>query len=188
MKVSVTQDTKQLDAFVKHLEGMKGMTVNVGFFEDSKYDSGVPVAYVAVIQEFGSPRQGIPPRPFMRPTCVANATKWQQQFAKGSADVADGKLTWLQVFEQLGLKAAGDTRKTISKIQTPPLSPVTLQLRAWKKAGVKITKKSQVLQAAHLVALGINDTLSGTAAKPLIDSGVMRNAITHKVTMTDVYK
>jgi hypothetical protein len=42
--------------------------LQVGFMENADpYPDGTPVALVAAVQEFGSPSNGIPPRPFMRP-------------------------------------------------------------------------------------------------------------------------
>lgn len=59
------------------LAGVTNKVGKVGFFPSSKYEDGTPVAYVAIIQEFGSPEQGIPPRSFMRTTIAEKQNEWQ---------------------------------------------------------------------------------------------------------------
>ena len=75
--------------------------------------------------------------------------------------------------------AVGDVQSTISKIQEPPLSPITIELRRLKKMGRKITGKT-VGEAAANVAAGKNKT-AGVSIKPLIDSGYLFATITHVV-------
>lgn len=129
----------------------------VGWVKKSKYPDGLFVAAVAAVQEYGDPKNRIPPRPMLRPT----ADKKQNQWAKLVKDAAEkafekgGKLD--DVLEVLVLTAAGDVRKTIASIETPPLSPVTIRNRLRKRK---------------------NKTKIGKLTKPLIDTGVMRDTVT----------
>jgi hypothetical protein len=128
----------------------------VGFFETSKYEDGTPVAYVAVIQEFGAPEKGIPPRPFMRTTVEAREGDWQAIARQGAEAMLAGKATGDQVLEAIGMKAAGDIRRTISQISTPALAQSTVDARRRGKADKQTV---------------------GALTKPLVDTGTLINAV-----------
>ena len=51
--------------------------VNVGFFEGStESQSGLPTAFVAICNEYGSPSRGVPPRPFFRRMIQHGSPHW----------------------------------------------------------------------------------------------------------------
>lgn len=153
----VTDAGKRLEIALKNLEGKVG---KVGWFEKSKYETGVSVAYVATIQEYGYPAKNIPPRPFMRPTIAAKEGEWRKIAESGAKAVLNGNQTAYTVMEAIGLKAAGDIRKTISLIWTPSLSPKTIQARLRKRS---------------------NNKTVGNLTKPLIDTGIMLGTLTNTV-------
>lgn len=142
------------------LEGLGSKVARVGFFPSSKYEDGTPVAYVAAIQEFGSPRNGIPPRPFMRPTADAQRGTWQETARQGARAVVKGSATTDTVLDVIGQQAAGDVRKAISKLTSPPLKQATID--------------SRLRARADKVTLGKLD-------KPLVDTGTLLNAVTSEV-------
>lgn len=161
------------------LESLAKAQVKVGFFPQSKYPDGTPVAYAATIQEFGSPVGKIPPRPFMRPTVDARQKEWSATVARATRQaLQDGE--GVDVVEALGLIASGDIAHTIKTITTPALSPVTVLLRQWRRGGIKVTRKTVAI-AATLIEKGVATVPGGTAAKPLVDSGVMFNAVSYEV-------
>lgn len=82
---------------------------------------------------------------------------------KGFTAVIKGTRTSAQVMEALGLMAAGDVRKKITQIFTPPLAISTIKARA-RKAG----------PSARAISI-----------KPLNDSGLMLATLTHVVTGGD---
>lgn len=131
--------------------------LRVGWFDTSKYEDGTPVAYVATIQEFGYPQGGIPSRPFMRPTVAEKTNEWKSTLAAGSRQIMAGKLTVEQMLGQVGMLAAGNIAQTISKIYTPPLAPTTIAARASKRKS------------------------PGVSTKPLVDTGLMIQSVSHKV-------
>lgn len=143
------------------IEQSKKLSLRVGFFDTSKYQDGTPVAQVAAEQEFGVPSKRIPPRPFMRPTVTANKTKWSGLFARGSRAAVVGTIDLRSVFEQIGGVAAGDIAQTISKIQTPALSPMTIRMRQQAYAS--------------------GQRRVGNLTKPLVFTGLLFNAVTHEV-------
>jgi hypothetical protein len=142
------------------LAGVTNKVGKVGFFPSSKYEDGTPVAYVATIQEFGAPSQGIPARPFMRPTIEAKQAEWSGLARQGAAAMIEGKQTGEQVLEIIGLKAAGDIRRTISQVNSPALAPATIAARMGQRADKKTV---------------------GNLTKPLVDTGTLLNAVTSAV-------
>ena len=145
----------ELVANVKALQSDPGA---VGWFETAKYPTGVPVAYVAAIQEFGY--GAIPPRPFFRPTISEQSPTWSRLFGQAAKAVAAGKLTSDQAMTQICAKAAGDVAVTISRITAPPLKPATVAARRRRYADRGTT---------------------GNLTKPLVDAGLLIGTITYRV-------
>lgn len=158
------EGAQRLAIAVGDLDGLVG---KVGFFDTAKYADGTPVAYVASIHEFGAAEQGIPPRPFFRPTIAERSAEWTKQFGQGARAVAKGTFTASQVMDAVGLGAAGDVAKTIAGITTPPLKDATIAARRRRYANPKLGKKTK-----------------GNLAKPLVDTAVMVNSVTHIVERT----
>lgn len=134
--------------------------LKVGWLESAQYPNGTPVAYVAAIQEFGSPAQGIPPRPFMRPTVEQQTAAWNNVAQQGAKAMLAGAMDAGGVMDMIGLKAAGDIAKTISKIQAPPLAPATIKARQRGYADQETV---------------------GNLTKPLVHTALMINSLTHIV-------
>lgn len=132
----------------------------VGWFEGAKYPDGTPVAYVALIQESGAPARNIPPRPFIRPTIDAQRAVWAKMLREGAQAVIKGKFTANQVLDGVGIQAAGDIRKTITQVMSPPLAPATVKARARRLSNKEITP---------------------SLSKPLIDTGLMMDSTTNAV-------
>lgn len=149
----------RLPELMKDLDGKVG---KVGWFEKSKYDDkdATPVAMVAAQNEYGNPNKHIPARPFMRPTIIEKENEWKAIANKGAKEIIKGNQTVDDVLELIGLKAAGDIKRTITKIYEPPLSPRTIAARVSKRS---------------------NKTTMGLLTKPLIDTGYMINSLTNVV-------
>lgn len=165
-----------LNARIKELDGYE---TRAGWFESSKYEDGTPVAYVASIQEFGVPERSIPARPFMRPTIDKDAGSWAILMGQGAAGILRGTTDNKSVMEALGLKASGDIAKTITQIYDPPLSPITLELRARRARGDIITGKTVGEAAAAVAASGYETP--DVNNKPLEDTKKMYNEVTSVV-------
>jgi hypothetical protein len=139
---------------LKELARMKENKGKVGWLESNNYPDGTSVAYVALIQEMGSPKNGIPPRPFFRPTIAAKSNTWKNQFKSGARAILAGNETASTVMEKVVSGATGEIRKTISQLKTPELSLATIQRR---------------------------QSRGNTSAKPLIDTGLMLQTLTYSV-------
>ncbi len=161
------------------LKAMDGLEGKVGWFAGSAYPDGTSVAYVAAIQELGSPARKIPPRSFMRSTALEKNKAWQNKASEISAAILAKKITPQQGMELLCLQAEGDIAETISKIQSPPLSEITLGARKYRQMGKKVTGAT-IGEIARKLKDGTLD-ISGVSTKPLVDSAVMVNSLTHTV-------
>lgn len=158
---------------------MKAHGVRVGFLETAKYLDGTPAAYVATIMEFGYPAGRIPARPFFRPTMEQQRQAWADALRMGAREVLLGKLTAQAMLAQFGAMAAGEVSATISKITSPPLSPVTLELRRMRKAGRQLSQTA-VWEAIDNVKRG-KLTPGGVSTKPLVDSGFLIQSVDSEV-------
>lgn len=159
------------------LNKLKG---KVGWFESAHYPDGTPVAYVATIQEFGSQEQGIPERPFMRPTADEKAQEWKKTLGKAATAAMSGKISAKDAMEQIAGRAAGDVRRVISRLSAPALSNVTIELRRRRNKGEKITGKT-VGEAAKAANSAFFKPASKTEAKPLVDTGILIASLTSAV-------
>lgn len=133
----------------------------VGWFPSARYADGTPVAGVAAVQELGSASQGIPPRPYFRPTADAQANEWARISAGYARMVMRGQIRPADMFEGLCLAAEGAVRETITKLQTPALAEETIAARKRKLAKGKPPAM--------------------TIEKPLVDSGLLLATLTSQV-------
>lgn len=169
---------KAFEALEAKLKELAGAQSKVGWFDSAKYEDGTPVAYVASIQEYG--HGPIPPRAFFRPTAIKERKAWADNAAQGSKAVLKGTLSARDVMDGLGERAQEDVKETINQITSPPLSPITLELRAMKRKNpdLKIGGKLVGEVAAKVKQPGYQ-LASGTPDKPLVDSKLMITTLTH---------
>ena len=181
--VKVVQDktAKLRDA----LRALQRDVVLVGIPEgkSSRKKDGAAIGNAAIgyIQENGSGANNIPPRPFLVPGVRAVADKCAELLAVGAGDMLDGGESAIRkAMNKAGLVAQASVKNTLVEgAGYEPLSPVTLQLRAWKKEGVHISGKT-VGWAAFLVSKGLA-SYEGVSTKPLVVTGQLLNSITYVI-------
>ena len=148
----------------KQVESVNKASLEVGFFDTAVYPSGVPVAYVASIHEFGwGP---IPARPFMRPTIANKKQEWVKYLQGGFKRVANGQMTVNAVLSQMGGAIAGQINESIIAVSTPPIKDATVAARKRKLADGGKSAQASI-------------------SKPLVATGVLTNleySLTYKVT------
>lgn len=179
----IRKNKGQMTEAMIRIKGLSGGELRVGIFESAKYKDGTPIAGVAAVQELGSPKMGIPPRPFFRTTAEEKREEWKDLFRRAAVAVLEGKLTSEDALDRIGLQVAGQVRAKIETINTPALSPVTLHLRKLKQQGgedFEVTG-AMVNSAKQKAAKGEALDISGVSTKPLVEDGIMKEAITHKV-------
>ncbi|EEO27176.1 hypothetical protein [Oxalobacter paraformigenes] len=165
----------KLKEVIKRLGELENVEARAGWFESARYDDGTPVAKVALWQEYGVPERSIPPRPFLRPTIAEKKEEWTKDAAQVIKGVLSGQINAEQGMTVIAQKAAADIRQTISRVDSPPLSPITLLLRQWRKEGKEITGRT-VGEAARAVHRG--ERAEGVSTQPLNDTGYMIATLT----------
>lgn len=169
---------RAFETLTNKLKELSGVETAVGWFPGAKYEDGTPAAMSAAANEFG--HGSTPPRPFFRPTIMHEQTAWAGYAAEGAKAVLAGRLSAFDVMDALGERAQEDVKETINQITAPPLSPITLELRAMKHKdpALKVTGATVGIAAARVKQPGYQ-LASGTPGKPLIDTKTLINTLTH---------
>ena len=165
-----------VDDFNKRVKELTGLEVLVGFPEDTTLrDDTSPMtnATLAYIHDNGAPEANIPARPFMIPGMEAAAASIEKALHY-TANQALNKSNSAPDAVNKGLVIAGSMatlsiRRKISEGIPPPLAASTLRDRA--RRGRKGAKEELRARSAGVAP-------SMTLAKPLIDTGQLRNAVT----------
>ena len=173
-----------IDDIKNKLTTIQDNKLEVGWFEGTSYADGTPVAGVAAVQEFGSPKMNIPPNSFFRTTIAEQQDEWAKKFRFLYKKYFKGEKTSEQTLNLVGSVAVGDVQTTISTINTP-LSPITIALRRLRDDGKQITGKT-VGEVAKAIAAG--ETGPGELGdqsypnkKRLNDTGYMLATLTYNV-------
>lgn len=185
MAIVQRANSKAFEKIILKVRQLEGIETKVGWFENSKYPDGTPVAYVAAIQELGSVANKIPPRPAVRDAIAHDSQKWAKTVEDGTRAILKGNATGVEVMEALGVQAQGSIQDSISTLTTPALSPLTIGLRAYKKKfpNAKITAATLGI-VARMLKEGTLD-VSGTSTKPLNDTGLMLATVASKTEKSD---
>lgn len=114
----------------KKLNEMHNKKVSVGYFSNSTYADGTPVAYVASIMEFGE--MHTPARPTIRPSLEKNKAKYYDLINKAIVNSLNGSdfKTGLMIVGKMG---AEDIQAEIRNLQNPPLSIKTILKKGHSK-------------------------------------------------------
>lgn len=175
-------DPKPYAVLNARLEALAGLQAKVGWFESAKYEDGTPVAYVAAIQQSGY--GPIPPRPFMNLT-PAQEKQLREIAQDCSQRVIEGTMTPHDAMETLALVAEGFIAQNIADVTSPPLSPITIELRHMKQKDPDlVVTGATVGEAARRVKEPGYIPPSGVSTKPLNESGHMIATLTSVVEKT----
>ena len=114
----------------KKLNEMHNKKVSVGYFSNSTYSDGTPVAYIASIMEFGE--MHTPARPTIRPSLEKNKAKYYDLINKAIVNSLNGSdfKTGLMMVGKMG---AEDIQAEIRNLQNPPLSIKTILKKGHSK-------------------------------------------------------
>ncbi|MDR0676254.1 MAG: hypothetical protein LBF97_04345 [Elusimicrobiota bacterium] len=194
LKIKIQQQNNEAWEKIKNNLPEGKHTLEVGWFENSKYDKATNIAYVASIQEYGYYKHdtAIPPRPFMRPAEKKNSQNWQdivREGAKKCENISD-------TFKKLGMIVVNDIQKAIIDVHTPALQEATILNRMRRRAKGNATtinketgeeifdneKRKKYLKYAKgkLKRDKIKGNYNGLA-KPLIDTGKMFKEVSYRV-------
>lgn len=174
----------QVDRLKEVLQSINGLVdkqVLIGVPDSTagRKDKGAPLsnAEIGYIQETGAPEINLPARPFLVPGVAAAQSKTLPQLQKGVEAALDGDIDAVQRrLSSAGLIAQSSVRKRINSGITPALSEATLRERA--RRGRKGAKEELARRAA-------GEKPGTELAKPLIDTGQLRNSITYVIRKRD---
>lgn len=169
--------TVLFDRTAEFLEGVKVLTttrVLVGVPADKAGRSeAIDNASLAYIHDRGAPEANIPARPFMKPGIASVQDKIEAGLKKaGELALSNGGAAVARQYERVGTLARDAIKRKINEGIPPPLAESTLKARA--RRGRKGAVKELARRAKGLPA-------DIVYAKPLIDTGQLRNAISYVV-------
>lgn len=130
-------------------------------------------AALAYIHENGAPEANIPARPFLAAGIEENRTAIESRLKKAADEAMKGKLGNVDsAMEKVGQTAQSGVRNKINSGAFEPLADTTLRARARRgRQGAKDELKRRAK----------GESPSTDDAKPLIDTGQLRNSITYVV-------
>lgn len=116
--------------------------------DDEKKSGSWPrtLGAVAVYNEFGAPRAGIPERSFIRWTADNRRDKWTEETDRLRALVIAGKMDVKKVLNVMGLMIQKDIQIRIASNVPPPNKPATI---ARKESSVTLINTSQLRTSIH---------------------------------------
>lgn len=161
--MKVTSKAGKIDALRQSIKTLNASEGKVGWFESAKYEGGEPVAGVAYVQEYGSPKMGVPPRLGLRNVAADKQKEWAHTAENISRAAARGQIAPENVMTAVCLAAEGDARKQIATVTSPPLKPATVAARRRRLADGGAGARASI-------------------EKPLVDTGIMLNTLTSQVT------
>lgn len=123
----VTVDKRAYRKLYNLLNKVDGASVSVGWFDGD-------IATIAAVQEFGSPKRNIPPRPAVRQAFENHRGELAALQAKIARALVEGKLTEARAMQLLGMWAVGAIKATItSEGKFAPLAPATIRAKGTAK-------------------------------------------------------
>jgi hypothetical protein len=175
VKLEVSSDGKKLLNAIKQLHNK---SVKIGWLDGLHYEvqdahggisEGEAVAAVAAQNEYGNPSKNIPARPFIRPTVIREKNKWINITQKGVQEILKGNQSIDGVLNLLGAEAVVDMQDSISAVFSPALKEQTILARIERSK--KLSRIKGQISYKNL----------GNVTKPLEDTGVMINDISHEL-------
>lgn len=164
------------------IKRMGATKVRIGWFPSAKYPDGTPVAGTMAVQEFGSAKQRIPPRPFMRPTAATKHAEWAALSAGAARAVLAGSMPPDGPMQMIGMQAEADVRQAIVDVTSPPLSVLTLLARKHRKeTGRKVSGGKQLGKIDRKGREAGPPDVTGVSTKPLNDTGLALATLSHEV-------
>ncbi|EGN2276767.1 hypothetical protein QPG87_002977 [Salmonella enterica] len=175
MKSGVTIRADNAQAILDALKSLTKKDVLIGIpAEDSERDD-IPFgnAGIGYINEYGSPAQNIPPRPHLVPVVKSVEEQTVPQLKAAAQAALDGNADGAErALNQAGTLAANGVRRYMTTTGFTPLADSTVKARA---------RRGRKGASAELARRSAGEAPGTDLAKPLIDTGQYRRAITYVV-------
>lgn len=117
---------QRLGALRERMQKNSGVYVGIPSGAGS-YEDGAPLAVIGAVHEFGSADGHIPERSFLRVPLRSNQDLFAKIFVNELPRVVNGELTMLQLMNEVGARAAGESQEAISSGIMPPNAPSTIR-------------------------------------------------------------
>jgi len=117
----------------------KTTTLSVGFLAGSTYPDGTSVPLVAAVQEFGSPTNNIPARPYFRGMVNKRSGEWPGQMAN-LLKITNNDVD--RTMKLMGELIVGELKESINEFNGVPLAPATIARKGSEK---------QLIDTAHML-------------------------------------
>lgn len=174
--MSMTVTTDKLAQVMTTMAQLVKKDVLVGIPDSAperKEDTPLSNAQIGYILDNGSPKANIPPRPFLVPGVENVQPEIVEDFRGGAKAALDGNAAGVErSLVRAGLRAQNAVREKIQDGPFVPLSEVTLRNRA--RRGRKGAREELDRRAA-------GEDPGTSTAKPLLDTGQLRNSVTFVV-------
>jgi len=139
LNVKFRKNTKEWDRMKTRLMKTSPRQIDVGWFEEARYPDGTPVAWIAMLNEYGYMTTGKyqgyhPPRPFFRSFLkeyITNTILVSSNIAPKMAAVAEGRMTWAALHKYIGEQLVDWVKKKILETKSPPNTPLTISLKGF---------------------------------------------------------
>lgn len=148
---------------LKRIRAMNKSKIKAGVLKGATYDNGLPVAQVALWNEYGTSR--MPSRPFMRTTVENHKNDWGNRLVANMNAYLQGRSSLEDGLNDVGNMMQAHIQETIDSNIPPPNAKST----AKRKASRVVDEKGKPIEGG-----------SGTK-QTLIDSGVMIKSVSYEV-------
>ncbi|EPT4022343.1 hypothetical protein ACVQMG_000502 [Enterobacter roggenkampii] len=182
--LKVTGDSAE--SIIAAIKEMAKKDVLVGIPEEDSDREDVPFGNAAIgyINENGSPAQNIPARPHLVPGVKSVQDKTIPELRSAALAVLSGDIAGAEVaLNRAGTIAADGVKRFITTADFVPLADSTIAARArrGRKGASKELERRDAGGKIDAVNEASGQMVSNENARPLIDTGQYRRAITHVV-------
>ncbi|WP_375122105.1 hypothetical protein [Escherichia sp. 20412-1] len=175
MKNGLNVVIDKTDAVLDALRHLGNREVLVGIPEDASGRDDVPFgnAGIGYLNEYGSPAQNIPPRPHLVPGVRSVDSQTVPQLKAAAQAALDGNAAGAEsALNRAGTLAANGVRRYMTITAFTPLADSTVEARA---------RRGRNGATEELARRAAGESPGTDLAKPLIDTGQYRRAVTHVV-------
>lgn len=177
------EEWKKLQARLRPLTKQPRAEVGVVGEQASEDHGGITMAELAAVHEYGSPKNGIPERSFIRSTLESNASEYATLLRPLLRQLLDGKISVKKLLSIWGAKASSDIRARL--LRGAPLSPaLSKRTLAARKARALARQQSGEAPGKLRSSDGRFLSLKNVGLRPLVETGQLVAALSWEVVMS----
>lgn len=182
MSVKITQDN--FASIIRAINSLTQKDVLIGIPDSAPERTDTPItnAQIGYVMETGSPAHNVPARPFLVPGVADVQAECAERLKQGATAALDGNEAGaIRALNVAGTIAEQSVKKKIGSNIPPALSPETIRNRHRSRQTQSMRKSEKDYLKA--VDAGTDPAVAQSEAGiiPLINTGSLRNAITHVV-------